>query len=157
MVNKSYFSILSILSIFAVIYLIREKWILTDDFSEFLEELEENALENRSEEKKLSLTKISYTEGLLEGQLYSFFGTGDLTSRNLSEDQVKNIILERISERESKNYQNIEKNLVRTSRWPYNKKWFIGKLVIKLVKIGRVFIKFLDRLLTIGTTMDRSL
>ena len=134
MVNKSYFLILLTLIIFALIYIIREKRILVDNVSVILEELEEDAPEYRSKEKKLSLTKISYTEGLLEGQLYSFFGTGDLTSRNLSENQVKDIILERISERELHNYQNIEKNFVRTRRWPYNKKWFIGKLVIKLVK-----------------------
>ena len=141
MVNKSYFLILLTLIIFALIYIIREKRILADNVSVILEELEEDAPEYRSKEKKLSLTKISYTEGLLEGQLYSFFGTGDLTSRNLSENQVKDIILERISERELHNYQNIEKNFVRTRRWPYNKKWFIGKLVIKLVKIGRVFFR----------------
>ena len=135
--NKSYFSILFTLSIFALIYLIRGKWILADNVSVIIEELKEDAPKIvlfKSKEKKLSLTKVSYTEGLLEGQLYSFFGTGDLASRNLSENQVKDIILERISERESQNYQNIEKNFVRTRRWPYNKKWFIGKLVIKLVK-----------------------
>ena len=94
-------------------------------------------------EKKFFWSKldITLTEGLLEGQLYSFFGTGDLTSRNLSEDQVQDIILHRISERESQNYQNIEKNFVRTKRWPFNKKWFIGKLKIKLVKMGRVFFR----------------
>lgn len=119
MVNKSLFSILLILSIFALIYIIREKWILNDNSSKIIEELKED----RSEEKK-----FSYTEGLLDGQFYSFFGTRDLASRNLSENQVKDIILKRISERDSKNFQNIEKNLVRTDRWPYNRKWFIGEL-----------------------------
>ena len=63
MINKSYFSILFTLSIFALIYLIRGKWILADNISITLEELEEEAAEYRSKEKKLSLTKVSYTEG----------------------------------------------------------------------------------------------
>ena len=122
MVNKSLFSILLILSIFALIYIIREKWILNDNSSKIIEDFKKETQEDRSVEKKLS-----YTEGLLEGQFYSFFGTRDLASRNLSENQVKYIILKRISERDSKNIQNIEKNLVRTERWPYNRKWFIGE------------------------------
>ena len=140
MVNKSLFSILSILSIFALIYTIREKWILSDFSEEFQEDVlvqdvlvQGDLLEDRSEENQLTLTQATYTEGLLEGQPYSFFGTGELASRNLSENQVKELILERISERDLKNYQNIEKNLVRTERWPYNKKWFIGELVIEQV------------------------
>lgn len=122
MVNKSLFSILLILSIFALIYIIREKWILNDNSSKIIEEFKKETQEDRSVEEK-----FSYTEGLLEGQFYSFFGTRDLASRNLSENQVKYIILKRISERDSKNIQNIEKNLVRTERWPYNRKWFIGE------------------------------
>ena len=119
MVNKSLFSILLILSIFALIYIIREKWILNVNSTGIIEEFQED----RSEAKKLS-----YTEGLLEGQFYSFFGTRDLASRNLSDNEVKDIILKRISERDSKNFPNIEKNFVRTERWPYNRKWFIGEL-----------------------------
>lgn len=131
MINKSLFSILVILSIFALFYSLREKWYLADSISEIshqerLEESIEDLSEDKSEENN-STRKGTYTEDLLEGQLYSFFGTADLASRNLSGDKVKDIILERIFERDPKNYINIQRNLVRTERWPYNKKWFIGK------------------------------
>ena len=124
MVNKSLFSFLLILSIFALIYITREKWILNDNSSGIIEEFKED----RSEENKLT-----YTEGLLEGQFYSFFGTRDLASRNLSEIQVKDIILKQIAERDSKKFPNIEKNLVRTERWPYNRKWYIGEFLEVLI------------------------
>ena len=124
MVNKNLFIILLILSILTILYSIREKWYLTDNISDQEILQEEN---NSSSLTTLTLTHKRYTEGLLEGQLYSFFGTGDLASRNLSENQVKNIILEQISQRDTKDYHNIETNLVRTQRWAYNKKWFVGK------------------------------
>ena len=131
MINKSLFTILLILSIFALFYSLREKWFLTDNISENfqqerLEESIEDLSEAKSEENNFT-KKGTYTEDLLEGQVYSFFGTADLASRNLSEEKVKDIILERIFERDPKNHKNIERNLVRTERWPYNKKWFIGK------------------------------
>ena len=69
-------------------------------------------------------------KGLLEGQLYSFFGTGDLASRNLTEDEVREDILQKMSERNLKEFEIIKKNIKRTERWGFNKRWFVGKFLI---------------------------
>ena len=69
-------------------------------------------------------------KGLLEGQLYSFFGTGDLASRNLTEDQVREDILQEMSGRNLKEFEIIKKNIKRTERWGFNKRWFVGKFLI---------------------------
>ena len=67
-------------------------------------------------------------KGLLDGQLYSFFGTGDLTQRNITEEEVSNIILHVLKKKHAKSEQ-IQKKFRRTERWPFNKRWFVGELL----------------------------
>ena len=65
-------------------------------------------------------------KGLIDGQLYSFFGTGYMmTQQNITEEEVSNYVLKQIYKKHAK-VESIENNLKRTERWSFNKRWFIG-------------------------------
>ena len=63
---------------------------------------------------------------MLDGQQYSFFGTSDLTKRNITEEEVGHIILHELKKKHTDSVS-IYENLRRTERWPFNKRWFIGE------------------------------
>ena len=69
-------------------------------------------------------------KGLLDGQQYSFFGTCDLTKRNITEDEVSHIILNQLKKKHADSVS-IYENLRKTERWPFNKRWFIGEFSTK--------------------------